>query len=98
MPDKIKDFGWYGAGWAVFKGGTADPDYYPPLADIEAQQEWLDGFSAAWADCLDDQAVESILHGDGTGGVPMEQALSQALAGRAALLQCLLPGDQGRAH
>lgn len=33
MPKKIRDFGWFGAGWAVFKGGTKDPDYYPPLND-----------------------------------------------------------------
>jgi hypothetical protein len=98
MPDKIKDFGWYGAGWAVFKGGTADPDYYPPLADIEAQQEWLDGFSAAWADYPDEQAMHSILYGDGTGGETMEQALSRVLVGRAALLMCLLPDHQGRVN
>jgi len=98
LPDKIKDFGWYGAGWAAYKGDVMDPDFYPPLSDIEAQQEWLDGFEAAWSDCLDEEAVESILHGDGTGGEPMEEALARSLEGRVALLKCLLPGVQGRAN
>jgi hypothetical protein len=84
LPGKIKDFGWYGAGWAVFKGGTDDPDFYPPIDDIEAQQEWLDGFTAACADYPD--------------GETMEQALSRVLVGRTALLGCLLPGCPWRSH
>ena len=31
MPDKIKEFGWFGAGWVALKGGTKDDDDYPPL-------------------------------------------------------------------
>ncbi len=98
MPDKIKDFGWYGAGWAVYKGGTADLDFYPPPDDIEAQQEWIDGFVAAWSDCLDDEAIDSILHGDGSGGEPVEKAWARALEGRAELLGCLLPGCLNRVN
>ena len=55
MPEKIRDFGWFGAGYAVAKGGTDDPDFYPPLNDMEAQREWLGGFGAGWAECPDDR-------------------------------------------
>jgi len=89
LPDKIKDFGWFGAGWAVFKGGTEDPEFYPPLNDMEAQRQWLGGFGAAWVECPDDEAVESILHGDGTGGESLDQALARALEGRGELLRQL---------
>ncbi len=41
-------------------------------------------FGAAWAECPDDEAIESILHGDGRGGESMDDALAQALEGRAA--------------
>jgi hypothetical protein len=34
LPDKLKDCGWFGAGWAVFNGGTEDPDFYPPLNEV----------------------------------------------------------------
>jgi hypothetical protein len=68
MSDKIKDFGWFGAAWAVFKGGTKDSDFYPSLNDMEAQRQWLGGFGAAWSECPDEEAIESILHGDGRGG------------------------------
>lgn len=63
---KIETFGWYGAGWSVF-GGTGDRDFYPP-SDTSAQKEWLAGFKAAWVECPDDEAIDSILHGDGMGG------------------------------
>ena len=86
LPEKIKAFGWFGAGWAVFKGGVTDPDFFPPLDDIEAQREWLGGFGAAWVECPDDEAVDSILDGDGMGGEPVDVALARALEGRAELL------------
>jgi len=89
MPDKITDFGWFGAGYAVFKSGTQDPDFYPPLNDMEAQRQWVDGFGAAWVECPDDEAVESILFGDGTGGESIGEALVRALEGRDQLLRQL---------
>ena len=89
VPDKIKDFGWFGAAWAVFKGGTKDSDFYPPLNDMAAQREWLGGFGAGWAECPDEEAIESILHGDGRGGESVDQALARALKGRGELLMQL---------
>jgi len=97
MPDKIKAFGWYGAGWAVFKGGTDDDDFYPPRADLAAQQEWLDGFGAAWVEYPDEAAIASILFGDGRGGESVGEALARVLAGRAQLLRLLLAQVQGQA-
>jgi hypothetical protein len=52
------EFGWFGAGYAVAKGGTAPDDYYPPLNDLEAQREWLGGFGAGWVECPDEEAIE----------------------------------------
>ena len=89
MPDKIKDFGWFGAGWAVFKGGVADPDFYPPINDMEAQREWLGGFGAAWVECPDIDAIESTLHGDGMGGESLDHALASMLEDRPKLLEQL---------
>lgn len=89
LPEKIKDFGWFGAGYAVFKGGTQDPDFYPPLNDMEAQRQWLGGFGAAWAECPDEEAIESILYGDGSGGETVGEALAEALEGREDLLRQL---------
>jgi hypothetical protein len=89
LPERIADFGWFGAGWAVFKGGTADPDFYPPLDDTDAQREWLAGFGAAWVECPDDEAVESILNGDGMGGESVEEALVRVLESRDDLLRAL---------
>ena len=85
MPEKIRDFGWFGAGYAVAKGGTDDPDFYPPLNDMEAQREWLGGFGAGWVECPDDEATDSILYGDGMGGESVHEALARALEGRAEL-------------
>lgn len=92
LPAAIRDFGWYGAGYAVCLGGTADPDFYPPLNDLEAQGEWLAGFEAAWCDCPDAEAIRSVLFGDGMGGESLETALGRALEGRLELL------GQVRAH
>lgn len=89
MPKKIEDFAWYGAGWAVFKGGVTDPDFYPPLNDMEAQREWLGGFGAAWVDYPDDAAIDSILAGDGMGGESVDQALARAMEGHPELLRQL---------
>lgn len=97
MPEKIREFGWFGAGWAVFKGGTDDDDFYPPLNDMEAQREWLGGFGAAWVECPDDDAIKSILHGDGMGGQSVDEALAQALEGRPELLRQLRAHGEGRA-
>jgi hypothetical protein len=97
MPEKIRDFGWFGAGYAVAKGGTDDDDFYPPLNDMEAQREWLGGFGAGWAECPDIEATESILYGDGMGGESVHEALARALEGREALLRQLLAHGEGRA-
>jgi hypothetical protein len=97
MPEKIREFGWFGAGWAVFKGGTDDDDYYPPLNDMEAQREWLGGFGAAWVECPDVEAMDSILNGDGTGGESLDQVLADALEGRPDLLRQLRAHGEGRA-
>ena len=97
MPKKIEDFGWFGAGWAVFKG-TTDPDFFPPLNDMEAQREWLGGFGAAWVEYPDEEAITSILHGDGLGGESVDEALARKLAGRAELLAQLRLHHADRAN
>jgi hypothetical protein len=96
IPDKIKEFGWFGAGWAVFKGGTKDPDFYPPLNDMEAQRWWLGGFGAAWSEYPDDEAMDSILYSDGMGGESVDEALARALEGRGELLRQLWAHGSGR--
>lgn len=99
LPEKIQDFGWFGAGYAVFKGGTQDPDFYPPLNDMEAQRQWLGGFGAAWVECPDAEAIDSILHGDGSGGESLEQALAEAMKGRETLLcQLRAHGTEHASH
>lgn len=97
IPAKIRDFGWFGAGYAVAKGDVRDPDFYPPLNDMEAQREWLGGFGAGWAECPDDAAVASILYWDVTGGESVHQALARALEGRPELLRQLWAHGEGRA-
>ena len=92
LPEHIRDFGWYGAGYVVCIGGTDDPDFYPPLNDLEAQGEWLAGFDAAWCDCPDAEAIHSILFGDGMGGESLDTALGRVLEDRPELLR------QVRAH
>jgi hypothetical protein len=47
---KTSDISWYGAGWAVFKSGEITYDWLPPLNDLQAQHEWLEGFHAAWVE------------------------------------------------
>ncbi len=37
---------WIDAGWAVYKEGVRDPQYFPPLGDRDAQREWLGAYSA----------------------------------------------------
>jgi hypothetical protein len=39
-------FGWFGAGWASYKGRICS-DFLPPLNNLEAQHEWLNGFCMA---------------------------------------------------
>ncbi len=95
MPDKIKDFGWYGAGWTVYKGDVKDPNFFPPLGDMEAQREWLGGFAAAWVEYPDEAAMKSILHGDGMGGAPVRSALAKTLEGKTELLRQLLAHSNG---
>ena len=91
------EFGWFGAGYAVAKGGTAPDDYYPPLNDMEAQHEWLGGFGAGWVECPDEEAIMSILFGDASAGESIDEALARALEGRADLLRQLRAHGEGRA-
>ena len=39
MPDKIANFGWFGAGYPVFKSSSQDPDFYPVLKEMKAQKQ-----------------------------------------------------------
>lgn len=94
-PATITSFGWYGAGWSVFRCETDDQDYYPPLDDLKAQREWLDGFHAAWVEYPDEEGILSILYGDGTGGETIESALSRVLENRQTLLLQLLRHGHG---
>lgn len=80
---------WFGQGWAVFKGELRDDKHFPPLNDMEAQRWWLGGFGAAWAECPDEAAIDSILYGDGMGGESVDAALLRAMQGRAELLRQL---------
>jgi hypothetical protein len=38
-PGKITGFGWFGAGYAVFKSSIQAPDFCPSLNEMEAQQQ-----------------------------------------------------------
>jgi predicted RNase H-like HicB family nuclease len=93
------EFGWFGAGYAVAKGGTAPDDYYPPLNDMQAQREWLGGFGAGWVECSDGDfdVMLSTLLGDGSVGESIDDALARALEGRADLLRQLRAHGEGRA-
>ncbi|MCP4993508.1 MAG: hypothetical protein GY934_06955 [Gammaproteobacteria bacterium] len=90
-----KDFGWFGAGWAVYKGDVKDIDFFPPLGDIQAQREWLGGFGAAWAEYPDEVAMKSILDGDGMGGESVRATLAKTLEGKTELLRQLLAHSNG---
>lgn len=48
-----------GAGWAVYKCAMDDPDFDPPVDDMEAQRTWLEGFRAVWAECPGGEAMGS---------------------------------------
>lgn len=91
------EFGWFGAGYAVAKGGTAPDDYYPPLNDMEAQHEWLGGFGAGWVECPDEEAIASILFGDGSGGESIDEAWHAHWRGeRISCGNCERTGREGR--
>ncbi len=88
-PAKVAECGWFGAGYAVFGTATADRAFYPPLDDDEAQRQWLAGFGAAWVECPDDAAIESILDGDWLGGESVEEALVRIVGDQRELLRQL---------
>ena len=73
---------WLDAGWAVYKEGARDPEYFPPLGDRDAQRAWLGGFGAAWASDLD-------------GKESVDEALARALEGRGELLRQLRSHTSG---
>jgi len=58
------EYGWYGAGFAVFKGGKLSPEHTPPLDNQEALNEWLQGFGHAHADYPSMESMELMLEGD----------------------------------
>lgn len=76
LPYTVEQIGWYAAGWAVFARDVRDPEFFPPLNDIEAQREWLGGFGAAW-----------VAHDD--NGESVDEALERALTGKEELLRQL---------
>ena len=71
---KKPEYGWYGAGWASLKGGTVADIHMPPN-ESGSLKKWIDGFLAAHAEYPDEDAMESIMNGDGTGGESAEDAL-----------------------
>jgi len=97
LPDKIRDIGWFDAGWAVFKG-TTDPDFHPLLNDMQAQREWLDGFGAARAEYPDSATIAELVAGErgDDRGETLDEALICALEGRADLLRQLRSHGTGR--
>jgi len=95
--DEISEFGWLGAGFSAFFQAPIDPDYLPPLDDPLAQSEWLDGFAMAHAERPDEEAMESILYGNGMGGESMEDALRRQLLDYPELTSTLLGLSIGHA-
>jgi hypothetical protein len=69
------DYGWYGAGWASFKGAEVADIHMPPLDSVDALTAWLEGFFAAFAEYPDAEAMAGILEGDYTKGESPEDAL-----------------------
>jgi hypothetical protein len=96
FPENPEETDWFGKGWAVYKGDIHDDAFFPPLNDMEAQRWWLEGFGAAWTEYPDDEAMDSILYGDGMGGESVDEALSRALEGRGELLRQLRAHGSGR--
>jgi len=76
---KEPGFGWYGAGYACMKGEEVTDMLMPPLDDEQGLFRWLDGFAAAHADYPDDEAIDSMLFGDGMGGESFDDALFRIL-------------------
>jgi len=53
------DFGWYAAGWMVFQSGKVFEGFIPPLQNIKAVEEWVDGFRDAWIASVDEGGMVS---------------------------------------
>ena len=53
---------------------------------MKAHRWRLAGFGAAWAELPDDEAIGSILFGDGIGGESVDAAQLRTMQGRADLL------------
>ena len=73
------EFGWYGAGFSIFKGENLIPEWMPPYSDEPAWFEFLDGAAHAHADYPDDEAMEGILEGDFTRGESFDDLLFRIL-------------------
>ena len=74
---------WFEAGWSVYRERIRDPDFFPPLGDMDAQRQWLGGFGAALASSLEDK--ESVM-----------DALARVLEGRGELLRQLRSHTSGK--
>lgn len=100
FPENPEETDWFAKGWAGYKGDICDDDHFLPLNDMEAQRWWLGGFGAAWTECPDDEAVNSILYGDGIGGESVDEALARVLQGRGDLLRQLWShrGDRSKCN
>lgn len=78
----VENIDWFDVGWAVYRNSLRDTDSFPPLNDMEAQRWWLGGFGATWA-------------ADSDEGASADDALAQALDGRAELLRQLRSHREG---
>jgi len=73
------EFGWYGAGFSVFKGEELIPEWIPPYDDEKAWFEFLDGGAHAHADYPDEEAMAGILEGNFTQGESFDNMVFRVL-------------------
>lgn len=73
--------GWYGAGYAVFKGDRLIPGWTPPVGDSAAWERWISGFALAHADTPDEEVLDAFQRGDFgfEGGEGLDSALFRLL-------------------
>ena len=76
----VNEIKWLEARWTAVRDDMRDPDFFPPLHNMEAQRWWPGGFRTAWAEAPED---------DGSGEF-VDEALARALTGREELLRQLL--------
>ena len=73
------DFGWYGAGFSIFKGENLIPAWIPPYTDEPAWFEFLNGAACVHADYPDNEAAAGMLEGDFTRGESFDNFLFRIL-------------------